>query len=61
MTHTLEPADLQDPDLDHRDTAYDRYLADLHAARDELIARKRHHCIQLELIERELRMLGEEL
>jgi hypothetical protein len=31
MTHTLEPADLQDPDLDHRDTAYDRYVADLHA------------------------------
>ena len=56
-----EPADLQDPDLDHRDTAYDRYVADLHAERDMLIAAKRHRCIQLELIERELRMLGEEL
>jgi hypothetical protein len=61
MTHTLEPADLQDRDLDHRDTQYDRYVADLHAARDELIAAGRHRCIRLECIERELRMLGEEL
>ena len=61
MTHTLEPADLQDPDLEDAMSRYDRYVADLHAARDELIAAKRHRCIQLELIERELRMLGEEL
>jgi hypothetical protein len=61
MTHTLEPADLQDPDLDHRDTAYDRYVADLHAARDELLAQKRYRCIALELIEQELMRAGEEL
>jgi hypothetical protein len=60
MTHTLEPADLQDPDLDHRDTAYDRYVADLHAARDELLEKKRYRCIALEVIEMELRALGEE-
>jgi hypothetical protein len=61
MTHTLEPADLQDPDLEHRDEQYDRYVADLHAARDELIAQKRHRCIALEVIEQELMRLGEEL
>jgi hypothetical protein len=61
MTHTLEPADLQDPDLDHRDAAYDRYVADLHATRDGLIASGQYRCNRLELIERELWMLGEEL
>lgn len=61
MTHALEPADLQDPDLDHRDTVYDRYVADLHTVRDELLSRRRHRCSLLQLIEEELRMLGEEL
>jgi hypothetical protein len=58
---TLTPADLDDPDLDDLAAKHDRYVADLHAARDELLAQKRYRCIALELIEQELRELGEEL
>lgn len=58
---TLEPADLDDPDLDHLAQTYDQYLQGLLDARDELLAQRRHRAIALEVIERELRMLGMEL
>ena len=55
-----EPADLADPDLDNLTESYDQYVQGLLDARDELLDQRRHHCIKLECVERELRLLGVE-
>jgi len=61
VTHTLEPADLDDPDLDHLADTYDRYVQDLLDERAELIAQHRTRSIALECIEQDLWRLGVEL
>jgi len=61
MTHTLEPPDLEDPDLDDLTQKYDRHVQDLLHARDKLIAQHRTRSIKLECIEQDLMRLGVEL